>query len=174
MSLNYDFDDIVLFIIDKYNELKKDKITIGLQLPNENIANSEAIKDKILSTLSSSNKNIADNCKVLIIFNSIIQLVIIGESFSSCCVEEIACQHVGCCAIIHFGHACLSPTNFPVYYAFDRAPLDIESVKNEILKTFEEVHKKLIVFYDTCYNWAYDELKKIENENIEVTKIVKV
>lgn len=30
-------------------------------------------------------------------------------SYGSCCVDEVAAEHVNCDALIHFGDACLSP-----------------------------------------------------------------
>ncbi|CAN0324231.1 unnamed protein product, partial [Ectocarpus sp. 4 AP-2014] len=41
-------------------------------------------------------------------------------SYGSCCVDEVSAQHLKADAIIHYGRACLSPTNssVPVLYVF--------------------------------------------------------
>ncbi|CAN0414280.1 unnamed protein product, partial [Phaeothamnion confervicola] len=46
-------------------------------------------------------------------------------SYGSCCVDEVAAQHLGADAIVHYGRACLSPTasGVPVLYVFGRAAL---------------------------------------------------
>lgn len=100
--------------------------------------------------------------------------MIIGESFSPCCVEQVACQHLSCHIIVHFGHACLSPTTFTVFYAFEISPLDLNEAKKAILETAAKAEgKKLVVFYDTDYAWAYNELCSLENEQIEISELLR-
>lgn len=35
--------------------------------------------------------------------------ILADTSYGSCCVDEVAAEHVDAHAIIHFGNACLSP-----------------------------------------------------------------
>ena len=40
--------------------------------------------------------------------NCIKCLVLLYMLFCSCCVDEVAAEHIGADGIIHFGHACLT------------------------------------------------------------------
>lgn len=35
--------------------------------------------------------------------------ILADTSYGACCVDEVAAQHVGADAVVHYGHACLSP-----------------------------------------------------------------
>ncbi|KAH8813721.1 putative diphthamide synthesis protein-domain-containing protein [Flagelloscypha sp. PMI_526] len=53
--------------------------------------------------------------------------VLADTSYGSCCVDEVAAQHVDADAMIHYGHACLSQqSRLPVIYVFPKQDLDIE------------------------------------------------
>ncbi|KAF9039326.1 diphthamide biosynthesis protein [Panaeolus papilionaceus] len=53
--------------------------------------------------------------------------VLADTSYGSCCVDEVAAQHVNADAIVHYGHACLSlQARLPVIYVFGKKPLDID------------------------------------------------
>ena len=52
--------------------------------------------------------------------------VLADTSYGSCCVDEVAAEHVKSELVIHFGHACLSQTSrLPVIYAFGEPEFDI-------------------------------------------------
>lgn len=78
---------------------------------------------------------------------------ILGDtSYGSCCVDEVAAQHVKAEAIIHFGHACLSPTNrLPVLYIFDKQPIDIDIFCDQFNRTFENKMSEVIIFYEVSF-----------------------
>ncbi|KAG8935410.1 Diphthamide biosynthesis protein 2 [Tulasnella sp. 417] len=54
------------------------------------------------------------------------QLYVLADTtYGSCCVDEVAAQHVEAEVVVHYGHACLSPTTrLPVLYVFGRKPVD--------------------------------------------------
>ncbi|CAB1109292.1 unnamed protein product [Ectocarpus sp. CCAP 1310/34] len=56
-------------------------------------------------------------------------------SYGSCCVDEVSAQHLKADAIIHYGRACLSPTNssVPVLYVFGRGDLDVQHLASTLL-----------------------------------------
>ena len=44
--------------------------------------------------------------------------------YGTCCVDEVAAQHLNADVVVHYGHACLSPTRrLPVHYVFAGYPL---------------------------------------------------
>ena len=69
----------------------------------------------------------------------------------------VAAEHYFADAIIHFGHSCLSVVDkMPVYYVFEKLPLDLESIQadlNNIKASNQE--EKLIILYDVSYCYLY-------------------
>lgn len=82
-----------------------------------------------------------------------VRLYILADtSYGSCCVDEIAAQHVNADAIVHYGSSCLSPTSrLPVIYVFTTPPLDLTTV----IQSFEEIfykESKVILMADVTYH----------------------
>ncbi|XP_064105248.1 2-(3-amino-3-carboxypropyl)histidine synthase subunit 2-like [Macrobrachium nipponense] len=85
---------------------------------------------------------------------------ILGDTtYGSCCVDEVAAEHVGADAVIHFGRTCLSPSRrLPVLYIFTRIPIDIHKVISELCTTVEDSLSKLIFVYDTRCHYIAGEM----------------
>ncbi|KAG2124801.1 putative diphthamide synthesis protein-domain-containing protein [Suillus clintonianus] len=59
--------------------------------------------------------------------------VLADTSYGSCCVDEVAAQHVDADLIVHYGHACLSqPSRLPVIYVFGKKPIDVDDCINQL------------------------------------------
>ncbi|PFH62669.1 hypothetical protein XA68_12540 [Ophiocordyceps unilateralis] len=59
--------------------------------------------------------------------------VLADTSYSACCVDEVAAEHVDADVVVHYGRACLSPTSrLPVIYVYTSHPLDHEAASREI------------------------------------------
>ncbi|KAI0723639.1 putative diphthamide synthesis protein-domain-containing protein [Fomitopsis betulina] len=51
--------------------------------------------------------------------------VLADTSYGSCCVDEVAAQHVDADAVVHYGHACMSQTSrLPAIYVFGKKHVD--------------------------------------------------
>jgi diphthamide biosynthesis protein 2 len=83
-----------------------------------------------------------------------VKLTILADtSYGSCCVDEIAAEHVDADAVVHYGRACLSPTaRLPVLHIFTRRDLDHESVIKAFTETFQERGAKIILTADVSYS----------------------
>lgn len=90
-----------------------------------------------------------------------VSVFILGDtSYGSCCVDEVGAQHHAASAIIHLGHACLSPTaRLPVLYVFARNVIDTEDCAAKIAQGCQD-QGKVLLFYDTSYNYAIDSISK--------------
>lgn len=91
--------------------------------------------------------------------------ILADTSYGSCCVDEVAAEHVDSNAIIHFGSACLTPcTRLPVLYIFGRKPIDSDLVVEEFSKHFTDTSEHVIIVYDVIYSHAasgiFDRLKE--------------
>ncbi|KAG7293888.1 hypothetical protein NEMBOFW57_003948 [Staphylotrichum longicolle] len=61
--------------------------------------------------------------------------ILADTSYSSCCVDEIAAEHIDADVVVHYGRSCLSPTSrLPVIYVFTHHNLD----RDETLAAFEQ------------------------------------
>ena len=78
--------------------------------------------------------------------------------FSSCCVDEVAAEHINGDSIIHFGHSCLSVmAKLPVLYIFENYELDVKKLTVEFNQHFSK-NEHVIVFYDVVYYHLYSDL----------------
>ena len=110
---------------------------IALQFPDELLGDApdvswlmetaiaNALKEKLLGPLlqhrddtTSTSQSLMEQC------NQHLQqfplLFILGDTtYGSCCPDEVSANHLNACLIVHYGYACLSPTeSVPVVYAF--------------------------------------------------------
>ncbi|KAF8966760.1 putative diphthamide synthesis protein-domain-containing protein [Flammula alnicola] len=64
--------------------------------------------------------------------------VLADTSYGSCCVDEVAAQHVNADALVHYGHACMTLTSrLPVIYVFGQKKLAVEPCVAELLRAFD-------------------------------------
>ncbi|XP_005105882.1 2-(3-amino-3-carboxypropyl)histidine synthase subunit 2 [Aplysia californica] len=124
--------------------LKGDFKRVALQFPDELLVDAPAVATKIHSEASEA-----------LVF-------LLGDtSYGSCCVDEVGAQHYKADCIIHYGHACLSPTTrLPVLYVFGRSPIDVQDCTTKIIQVCSEVGKT-VLFFDTTYCHAIDEIDQI-------------
>jgi diphthamide biosynthesis protein 2 len=76
---------------------------------------------------------------------------------SSCCVDEVAAEHYNCDAIVHYGHACLSPTpgKLPVWFVFGRRTLDVDVLIEKVLPmVVSDPSQPILLLYDTIFYHA--------------------
>ena len=77
--------------------------------------------------------------------------------FSSCCVDEVAAEHYCCDALVHYGHACLSPTpgKVPVWFVLGQRPIDCDlfiQLVSPLVKN--DAGQPTLLLYDTVYRHA--------------------
>ena len=82
---------------------------------------------------------------------------------NSCCVDEVAAEHINADVVVHYGRACLSPyvpwciglmfsvTRLPVIYVFGRRNVDIESLATQFKSTFPDTNAEILLMCDTAY-----------------------
>lgn len=84
-----------------------------------------------------------------------LKTAILGDtSYSSCCVDEVAAQHINGDAIIHFGHAChyLSST-IPVFYVYLKQDIDIDHMVSQFKTELPDTSTKVLMFYDVTVKY---------------------
>ncbi|XP_054275500.1 2-(3-amino-3-carboxypropyl)histidine synthase subunit 2 [Macrosteles quadrilineatus] len=88
------------------------------------------------------------------------KLFVLGDTtYGSCCVDELAAQHIDGDAVIHFGHACLSPTSrLPVMYVLPRATLDLDKFTDAFTQHCNSSEGPVLLLYDVAFSHLIDDI----------------
>ncbi|KAM6953299.1 2-(3-amino-3-carboxypropyl)histidine synthase subunit 2 [Aplochiton taeniatus] len=132
-------------ILDTCQFINRHKfLKVALQFPDELLAVSVAIAAEIEKGTEA-------------------KLFILGDtSYGSCCVDEVAAQHVGADCIVHYGRACLSPsTRLPLMYVFERSMLDLQKCASSFRELYPDTMDNIIVLYDVNYAYVVDDLLEL-------------
>ena len=77
-------------------------------------------------------------------------------------MDEVAAEHNSADCIVHYGRACLSPTQgLPVLYVFTWLPLDVPGCCREISNVITDGDTHLLLIYDVRYHYAAS--KRLDN-----------
>lgn len=76
----------------------------------------------------------------------------------SCCPDVLSCLHLPADFLVHYGHACLTPTDaLPVHYVFPRRKLDLAEAGKALSEASSELaegsHKGVMLVWDVAYDW---------------------
>lgn len=78
--------------------------------------------------------------------------ILADTSYSACCVDEIAAEHVDADVVVHYGRSCLSPTSrLPVIYIFTKHTLDLDDAVRSFESEFPDMEAKVILMADVAY-----------------------
>lgn len=79
--------------------------------------------------------------------------VLADTSYSPCCIDEVAGEHVGADLILHFGEACLNPVEkVNSAYIFGKPYLDTAKVIELFRKQYSNKEDKICIMTDTQYS----------------------
>jgi len=138
-------------------------LRVALQFPDELLQDSPEVcwllEDKIREDLEEcSGPNTTPFCFVL------------GDTtVNSCCPDEVAALHLNADVLVHYGHACLSPTGtLPVLYSFGKSEfddLDGAVAQLEVARTERGIegsssNNKFLVLYQVGYHHAMKALRE--------------
>ncbi|CAE7228598.1 unnamed protein product [Rhizoctonia solani] len=134
----FEVQETAQYIID--NDYKQ----IALQFPDELLGVSVPIYNRLKQLLGDGRN----------------AYVLADTTYGSCCVDEVAAAHIDADVVVHYGHACLSPTSrLPVIYVFGKRPIDIQDCVNQ-LSLFVRTQlagtgpKSLIIKSDVSYAYS--------------------
>lgn len=107
----YDIDKICSFLRTSNHQ------RVALQFPDSLVCDSAAVAQELQRRLCDSE---ATDRRIWVLADT---------SYSSCCIDEVAAEHVNADLLIHFGDSCLNPpAHIASAYVFGKPHLDIESV----------------------------------------------
>lgn len=89
--------------------------------------------------------------------------ILADTSYSPCCVDEVAAEHVKGDMVIHYGDACLNPVNkLPVAYVFGRPTISFDEVISQFRTRYDDTQSKIVLMCDAPYSYilqlVYDKL----------------
>ncbi|KAL6943111.1 hypothetical protein ACO0RG_002096 [Hanseniaspora osmophila] len=91
--------------------------------------------------------------------------ILADTAYSSCCVDEVAAEHVKGDLVIHFGDACLnSVQKLPVAYSFGKPKLS-QDVAVQFEKRFPDKNDKVCLMSDSSHCYLLPELSSKLKEN---------
>ncbi|NXM29459.1 DPH2 synthase, partial [Oxyruncus cristatus] len=90
------------------------------------------------------------------------EMFVLGDTtYGSCCVDEVAAEHAGAEAVLHYGPACLSPCGkLPVLHVFGQQPLDVGRCAEAFRELYPERQSRVVVLSDVVYAHAMGELEQ--------------
>lgn len=103
--------------------------------------------------------------------------VLADTSYSACCIDEIAAEHVRADVVVHYGRTCLSPTSrIPVIYVFVTLELDVSKLIRIFALSYPQKDVKIILTADVCYEahlpTAFERIREKGYTNVSRTEII--
>ncbi|CAL1702605.1 unnamed protein product [Somion occarium] len=99
--------------------------------------------------------------------------VLADTSYGSCCVDEVAAQHVDADAMVHYGHACMSQTSrLPVIYVFGKKEIDTDDCTAKLLAALKESSTQrqgIMLRFDVAYAHRADKIMSRLRNALEPT-----
>lgn len=99
------------------------------------------------------------------------RVFVLGDtSYGSCCVDEVAAQHLFADSVVHYGRTCLSATSkLPVAYVFGRAPIDVPvcvDALGALLMNDIAPEKTVLLLYEPSYHHVVPEVLSLLQERV--------
>ena len=86
--------------------------------------------------------------------------ILADTSYGTCCVDEVAAEHVNADVVVHYGRACLSPTSrVQVIHVFTVQPLDNSNLLVDFRNCYIDLQIKVIIMADVTYLSHLEELQ---------------
>lgn len=141
---------------------------VALQFPDEMLVDSARVYQRLARGLSSSQdatqysqsggvESAVEGLRNLSVSKTplAVKLLVLGDtSYGSCCVDEVAAEHVEADAIVHYGRACLSPTSrIPALHIFTTADLDHDRVVEAFMNSFVDLSAQVVLTAEAPFSW---------------------
>ncbi|KAL0917996.1 hypothetical protein M5K25_013111 [Dendrobium thyrsiflorum] len=86
--------------------------------------------------------------------------VMADTAYGSCCVDEVGAAHVDAECVVHYGHACMSPTTtLPAFFVFGKASIDVSDCVQSLRHHLSSNNKPILVLFGLEYAHALQDIK---------------
>ncbi|KGB79085.1 diphthamide biosynthesis protein 2 [Cryptococcus deuterogattii R265] len=133
--------------------------TIGLQFPDELLSSSVSVYRAIQTRVGHAGAQ---------------AYVLADSTYGNCCPDVLSCLHLPADFLVHYGHACLTPTDaLPVHYVFPRQKLDVKQAVRSLLRASkdelgDEGKKGIVVVWDVSYDWLAGNIRDTFSQDLSV------
>ncbi|OBA22314.1 diphthamide biosynthesis protein [Metschnikowia bicuspidata var. bicuspidata NRRL YB-4993] len=141
---------------------------VTLQFPDLLICDSATIVQELQKKLNSCCSDPMDSNQRL--------WILADTSYSACCIDEVAAQHVNSDLVVHFGDACLNPVaSLSSAYVFGKPRLDLGHLASEFearypLSSFKD--QKVVLLADAPHTYLLEALaRRLSEYQIIVTDL---
>ncbi|KAI3403402.2 DPH2 [Candida oxycetoniae] len=153
----YSLDKLVKELSVKDGETLKYK-RVTLQFPDNLICDSSRIVEYLQQELSSEQK----------------LYILADTSYSSCCIDEVAAEHVNSDLVVHFGDTCLNEVaKLAAFYVLGKPTVNLENILTQIREKFQE-EDKVVLMANAPHTYVLHLLKqRLPNfENLIVADLI--
>ena len=79
--------------------------------------------------------------------------ILADTSYSFCCVDEVAAEHVNGDMVIHFGESCFTQINkLPIIYSLGNPYSNTENIVGKFLEAFKDKDQMYVLMSDSTFN----------------------
>lgn len=151
----YSLRELVDYLSQKEGDDYKYK-RITLQFPDSLVCDSATIVHELqremgISPLNNSDSGVDNNTQRI--------WILADTSYSACCVDEVAAEHVNSDLVVHFGDACLNEVDkLPAVFVLGKPQVNI----NDIVKQFKETYstdQKIVLMSDAPHTYLLHEIR---------------
>ncbi|CAA6660322.1 unnamed protein product [Spirodela intermedia] len=87
--------------------------------------------------------------------------VMADTAYGSCCVDEVAASHVDADCVVHYGHACCSPTStLPALFVFGKMPINVNICAESLYNCLSTSEKPVLVLFGLEFAHVLDSIKR--------------
>ncbi|PKA56256.1 hypothetical protein AXF42_Ash011186 [Apostasia shenzhenica] len=96
--------------------------------------------------------------------------VMADTAYGSCCVDEVGAAHVDAECVIHYGHACMSPTTtLPAFFVFGKATIDVDDCVQSLHHCLSTNNRPILVLLGLEYLHALQDIKAAMSPRLQCT-----
>ncbi|EHA8588737.1 2-(3-amino-3-carboxypropyl)histidine synthase subunit 2 [Cocos nucifera] len=127
---------------------------VALQFPDELLKDSTRVAKALRSELGKG-----------------VRLYVMADTaYGSCCVDEIGASHVDADCVVHYGHACMSPTStLPALFVFGKASIDVNACAESLCHCLSTANKPILVLYGLEYALPLENLETVVAELLRLS-----
>ncbi|KAJ3129087.1 Diphthamide biosynthesis protein 2 [Nowakowskiella sp. JEL0407] len=103
--------------------------------------------------------------------------VLADTTYGSCCVDEVAAEHVNADFIVHYGRACLSPTvRVPKQYVFGNQKVDEEHCCDSFTSVFgDDKDQPVVLMADVLFDYVLENIaNKLRSEGFSKLQVANI
>lgn len=150
LSHRYNLDQISDRIITSNHK------RVALQFPDYLLPDSTIIAEALSAAISKRLITVGHSDEDYKVF------ILADSSYSPCCVDEVAAQHIHADVVVHFGNTCLNPVrSIPTIYVLDELKsVDVDQITEKFVAQYPDKTISIILMSDTQYCGIVNSLYK--------------